>query len=570
MDVTGTVFFSTMSVDTKDEYSKLLLEIENTDLRKAKATQSVQIKIQEDGTPIIIVLPELAMKELIKKSLNYSEFDVQRIVFLLFIDAINNNNLNIDFTKTKYSIAYGHPSKMTTFSNRKHYSKAYQLLPSYYKKNLSNLYVLHPNYGLKLTMEYFRFKISSKLFKKKLRYVDSIIDLQEQDSVGLLDLPTQFHDADDQQLKIEYGKVTLSLNKTFDTDFRAPELLYRCGEYIENYGLKVEGIFRKPGSSTQLMLALKRAQHYDSVGQIYFQKPVYDSNNNGSSSSAPSSPIRGNSSNKSTGIEKSLKFTTSNKAKSTNAPGPNKGDSLKRPSGLTRADSHIKSDKGTGGHSQDTKKGKAKRRASEFSHLSAIMLRDPLVVSSLFKRLLHDLPEPVITYDAFEMLMKLPFNDNSIDLLPAIESILERMPGENQVTLEYIMELLVKVVDEAENRMDANNICKIFAPTLMRDEGRDKPTQRRSIFNSDINENDEMNAKLAKSLLILSNSTKVLEILLEKYMIYMYRYSDVSDSFGNDEDVLRDVDIADRPFERKNIVIEEGNEEEEEEEDDKA
>ena len=132
------------------------------------------------------------------------------------------------------------------------------------------------------------------------------------------------------------------------------------------------------------------------------------------------------------------------------------------------------------------------------------------------------------------------------------------------------MELLVKVVDEAENRMDANNICKIFAPTLMRDEGRDKPTQRRSIFNSDINENDEMNAKLAKSLLILSNSTKVLEILLEKYMIYMYRYSDVSDSSGNDEDVLRDVDIANRPFERKNIVIEEGNEEEEEEEDDKA
>lgn len=535
-----------MPKDREEEYSKILDEIKNTDLRTAKATQSVQIKIQEDGIPIIVVLPELAMKELIKKSLNNTEFDVQRIVFLLFVDELNNNNLNIDFSTTRYSIAYGHPSNMTTFSNRKSYSDAYKLLPSHFKKNLQKLYILHSNYGLKLTMEYFRFIISSKLFKRKLKYVDSIIDLQEQDSVGILDFPTQFHDADDQQLRINYNKVTLSLNTTFDSNFRAPELLYRCGEYIETYGLKVEGIFRKPGSSTQLMLALKRAQHYDSVGQIYFKKPIY----NGSSSSAPGSPVRQNSSN-----------TNANTSASSGRV-------------LTRADSHLEPAHPTKTNSTNsttsTSSGsgiKTKRRASEFSHLSAITLSDPLVVSSLFKRLLHDLPEPVVTYEAFDVLMKLPFNDSSIDLLPPIELVLEKMPEENQVTLAYVMELLVKVVKEAENRMDINNICKIFAPTLMRDSGRGKkPPQRRSIFNNDTNEEDEINTELAKSLLILSNSSKVLEVLLQKYMAGTCGYTDDSDteSEQNSNSKPNSLTKALGKLGCDDVLLEEGDDEEEE------
>ena len=141
-------------------YLELLNEANSTDLSLLEGTQAIKIvnpeteftEEQEDkhGT-VIAVIPQLGITELTKKRFKNTEADVQRLMFLLFIKLLHTT-----LSHDKYSIIYAHHSKMTTFSQRSIFNKAYKLLPYRYKKNLSKLYVVHHNYGLRITLEYFR------------------------------------------------------------------------------------------------------------------------------------------------------------------------------------------------------------------------------------------------------------------------------------------------------------------------------------------------------------------------------------------------------------------------------
>mmetsp|Transcript_5552 Transcript_5552/g.8449 ORF Transcript_5552/g.8449 Transcript_5552/m.8449 type:complete len:453 (+) Transcript_5552:9-1367(+) len=103
---------------------------------------------------------------------------------------------------------------------------------------------------------------------------------------------------------------------------------------------------------------------------------------------------------------------------------------------------------------------------SKDQKMSTVVVTDPDTVSSLLKMFLRDLPEPLITYAVYADVMSAGRESRSEDTLM---QILNRMPQEHVSTLEHLIGFLSEIAAESlENNMDADNLSRIFSPTLFR------------------------------------------------------------------------------------------------------
>lgn len=147
--------------------------------------------------------------------------------------------------------------------------KAYNRLGRKYKKNLKNVYIVHPSKWIKLLMSVFTAIVSPK-FHRKLVWVETLSQLAEFIPIDQIDIPQPVYDFNqrlegDFAVKKQSSGVNSYQNRVFgvpltilmgkDGEKGEPKVLTDCIQYILEDGLEVEGIFRRSPSSQQLLEA---------------------------------------------------------------------------------------------------------------------------------------------------------------------------------------------------------------------------------------------------------------------------------------------------------------------------
>ncbi|KAG9558388.1 RhoGAP-domain-containing protein, partial [Aureobasidium melanogenum] len=90
-------------------------------------------------------------------------------------------------------------------------------------------------------------------------------------------------------------------------------------------------------------------------------------------------------------------------------------------------------------------------------------------VTSALKQYFRKLPNPLITYEAYDPLLEAAQITEKEKQVPAIKAALEAMPQAHHDVLEYLVQHLCRVVkQESENLMTPLNLSVVFAPTILR------------------------------------------------------------------------------------------------------
>lgn len=144
--------------------------------------------------------------------------------------------------------------------------RAYRGLTHNHRKNLQTMYVVHPNYWVRLIYSIMGYFVSNK-FERKLVWVDSLSELRGHVSLAHVDIPDavyrynlQFEEpiprAQDPLARPRpTGKLFgTSLESMMGThgELGVPAFFKLCMEYTLNKGLLEEGIFRRSPASASL------------------------------------------------------------------------------------------------------------------------------------------------------------------------------------------------------------------------------------------------------------------------------------------------------------------------------
>ncbi|KAI9140696.1 divergent CRAL/TRIO domain-containing protein [Paraphysoderma sedebokerense] len=147
--------------------------------------------------------------------------------------------------------------------------KAYRRLTRKYKKNLKNLYIVHPAKWVKLIFDTMN-KILSPKFFKKLAYVETLTDLSKLVPVHQINIPQaviDYNRAGDptfhrsgvlssvpKKVAATSGQYGVPLDQLMGPkgEKGIPSAIRICVEFLEKEGIEVEGIFRRSPSSAEL------------------------------------------------------------------------------------------------------------------------------------------------------------------------------------------------------------------------------------------------------------------------------------------------------------------------------
>ena len=95
-----------------------------------------------------------------------------------------------------------------------------------------------------------------------------------------------------------------------------------------------------------------------------------------------------------------------------------------------------------------------------------IMKQHVHVAAGLFKLFYRMMPEPVIPFDAYELLMNAK-NHDALDKV--VREQLPKWPPENQLLLHHLLDFLSHVAESSEkNLMGKDNLAMVFAPSILR------------------------------------------------------------------------------------------------------
>ena len=134
------------------------------------------------------------------------------------------------------------------------------------------------------------------------------------------------------------------------------------------------------------------------------------------------------------------------------------------------------------------------------------------VLTSILKSYLRELPEPLLTYDAYTPILQASYLEDEEDTFMTILNIIQKLPKPNFDLLERLIFHLTLVAQSEEfNRMNCNALAIVFTPCIIRSP-RSIPVQ------------DSLND--------ISKQTQVIELLLIKQL-------------AKTCDVLRDIEHVD-------------------------
>ena len=356
-------------------YLALLEEANNTDLIDMERCQCIQIRHSTtENIPMLLFLPKLAIN-----ANSHEKIDILfHKMLLLFI------KLCYDLVKQgDYILIYGHVPALSLLSQQSLIYKYYKLLPRPYKKNLKQFIIIQPQLAIKVIFEFTKVFISQK-FYSKLKLINTLHELQLLISPYDLLLPNKLLRYDDEDSDINKIITILpTLVNTYIPMIGMTQLLYDCIHYLKTQGgLERVGIFRIPGDENVLNLAKIRLQHIycdKSNEPLIFDKIIIGKSKN--INITDNNPLNSNETSNQTSISNmnSNSNSASNSSKNTTMNG-----------------SKVASFSLTG--STVNNKGPIPAIA---------IFTDIDTVAQILKYSLRELPEPVITFDAFDELIKI-------------------------------------------------------------------------------------------------------------------------------------------------------------------
>jgi hypothetical protein len=238
--------------DSKDFYS-YLKEAQQTDLSDIERTGCISLGKDLKSNPVIMLIPVLGTNPAEKVEVSF------RKMLLLFIRNANS------IVNTNYSVVYAH-TNVDIINQYPLIYKFYSVLPRAYKKNLQKMYVIHPNYGIKMFFEFARVFLSHK-FYSKLVLLDSILDFQKLIPPTQMPMPLKFLRKEDEIRGLKFYERLAPLKYSFDATVGTTRLMYVCTTFLRaRGGVETKGIFRLAADAGEVNLCKMRLQYANQIG----------------------------------------------------------------------------------------------------------------------------------------------------------------------------------------------------------------------------------------------------------------------------------------------------------------
>ena len=240
--------------DTPDfgDYTSRLAEACSSDFTGIEDKNCVGYGRDSLNRPCIYLIPALALQSCSQD--NDAKIAMMRRIMLLFIKYADR------VVNAPYTLVYGH-SATPLLAQTAVLHSYYKILPRKYKKNLKEMILLHPTFGVRTFFEISRYFVGEKFFRK-LHFVSRISQLQRVIKPTQLPLPFDFIAWEEQHLKV--GRPSSTMKPLIALTASAgpagiPQLLLNCTDFLRKRGgLNQEGIFRVPGDQVVLNLAVDR------------------------------------------------------------------------------------------------------------------------------------------------------------------------------------------------------------------------------------------------------------------------------------------------------------------------
>jgi hypothetical protein len=155
-----------------------------------QSTGCVSLGCRRDGLPVLLLVPHLGLPRVYLQG--ETELDMLKKVLLLFIKEAD------EAVKSDYVLVYGY-YPLTFMSQRELVMNTYSMLPKRYKKNIKDLYLLHPKMGVKVFLEFTKLFVSSK-FSRKIHQEKNISEFQKKINHKELALPPQFLESEEKDV----------------------------------------------------------------------------------------------------------------------------------------------------------------------------------------------------------------------------------------------------------------------------------------------------------------------------------------------------------------------------------
>ena len=95
-------------------------------------------------------------------------------------------------------------------------------------------------------------------------------------------------------------------------------------------------------------------------------------------------------------------------------------------------------------------------------------------ISGVLKLWLRELPEPLFTFECYDMCIATDGIEDESSRLKQMITILNNLPLHHYAVLEYLFRFLQKLASfSKENLMTTNNIAIVFAPNLLKPKVQD-------------------------------------------------------------------------------------------------
>lgn len=364
----------TDDADSKD-FNDHLKEALETDLSDIERTGCVTAGRDLKKNVVILMMPSLGFRT------NEKQEVVFRRMLLLFIRKAH------ELVEEAYTIVYAHVT-IDLLNQYPLIYKFYSILPRSYKKNLQKMYVIHPNYGIKMFFEFARVFLSKK-FYQKLVLLDSIYEFQKIIPPTALPLPLKFMKKEDDDRGLKYCGVLAPLNEAYIPELGTTPILSVCSQFIRaRGGISHAGIFRVPGDEGELNLCKVRLQYATQGSDRIFLSENKDLLLIGDIDNITSINTRNTNSSSSAGSGGGSHHNSKKESTSKRSSAP--------PSGA----------KGKAGESTDSNENAAALLPPE-APTSIITISNINTVAQIFKMSIRDLPESLIPYDAYRAMVDL-------------------------------------------------------------------------------------------------------------------------------------------------------------------
>lgn len=194
------------------------------------------------------------------------------------------------FVENDYILVYFHQGlKEDNKPSAQFLWNSYKELDRNFRKNLKNLYVVHPTWFIRVIWNFFSPFISEK-FRKKLIYISSLDELRQSLGLSKLKIPDNICDFDDKlnsgrrfgstsQTNNNISNLTKQMAKTaqFGVTLKfivtnspclnsIPPIVRKCVDSLSITGMiDTEGIFRRSGNHTEIIALKERVNRGEDV-----------------------------------------------------------------------------------------------------------------------------------------------------------------------------------------------------------------------------------------------------------------------------------------------------------------